>query len=188
MRNAVLAVVIGLVCIVGTASATIPDPALCSVDPNDGFLGVVTYPDPDPGGPATMNINVRNGDNENIPNAYVQIIYLVPGNHCFCPGVVLDGSGLSTGDGLTIRGADGVVVRGLQILNFPGDGIVLTGGARDAVLGGDSAIGTAPLGQGNLISNNHYAGVVLEGAGTNGNQVLGNYIGTDLTGDVALGR
>ncbi len=92
MRNAVLAVVIGLVCIVGTASATIPDPDLCTVDPCDDFLGIVTYPDPNVDGSAQFTCNIRNGDNEPIPNAYVEGVFLVPGNHFFCPDLVLDGN------------------------------------------------------------------------------------------------
>jgi hypothetical protein len=92
MRNAVLAVVIGLVCIVGTASATIPDPDLCTVSPCDDFLGLVVYPDPNPGGSAEFTANIRNGDDEPIPNAYVEVVFLAPETHTFCVDVVLDGN------------------------------------------------------------------------------------------------
>ncbi len=40
--------------------------------------------------------------------------------------------------------------------------------------------------QRNLISTNYYAGVLINGTGANNNQIRGNYIGTDVTGNVAL--
>jgi hypothetical protein len=92
MRNVVLAVVIGLVFAAGAANATIPDPDLCTVDPCDSFLGVVTYPDPLAGGSAEFTVNVRNGDNDPIPNAFVEVVFLVQANHVFCGDVVLDGN------------------------------------------------------------------------------------------------
>ena len=55
-------------------------------------------------------------------------------------GVVLDGGGLSGGDGLVIFGADGVKIHGLQILNFPLYGIVLFGGVSNTIIGGDRSI------------------------------------------------
>jgi len=102
--------------------------------------------------------------------------------------VILNGSGLSTGSGLVVNGADGVIIRGLQILGFPWDGIDLIGGATNTIIGGDRSIGLAPLGQGNLISGNAYDGIVVADEGTSGNSVLGNYIGTDATGTAALGN
>jgi hypothetical protein len=100
-------------------------------------------------------------------------------------GVVLDGSSLSTGAGLVINGADGTVIRGLQILHFR-FGVALINGARSAVVGGDRSIGSAPLGQGNLISGSRYSGVILQGSGTANNQVVGNIIGTDAAGTKAV--
>lgn len=92
MRNVVLAVMIGLVFTAGAANATIPDPDLCTVAPCDDFLGVVTYPDPLPGGSGEFTVNVRNGDNDPIPNAFVEVVFLVEANHLFCPDIVLDGN------------------------------------------------------------------------------------------------
>jgi hypothetical protein len=97
-------------------------------------------------------------------------------------GVILDGSRLTDGAGLLIHGADGVVVRGLQIVNFPESGIVLDGGASLITIGGDRSIGKAPLGQGNLLSGNRHAGIWVEDEGTSNNLVIGNYIGTDVAG------
>jgi len=101
-------------------------------------------------------------------------------------GVILDGSSTTYSSGLRIVGAHGVTVRGLQVVKFPGYGISLTGGAADSVIGGSRQTGAAPLGQGNLISGNLQAGILLEDAGTSGNQVLGNIIGADLSGMHAM--
>jgi len=124
-------------------------------------------------------------------------------------GVILDGSGL-TGDtdGLRVEGAEGVTIQGLQILNFEW-GIVL-GSATNCTIGGDRTVGAGPMGQGNMVSgnlnqgiqcsgtsnviignfinDNGEAGIVLHGVGTTGNQILGNFIGTDLSGEVAVGN
>ena len=63
-------------------------------------------------------------------------------------GVVLEGSGASFSSGLRISGADGVTIRGLQIVHFPRYGIELSGGARDAVIGGSRHVGAARSGTG----------------------------------------
>ena len=100
-------------------------------------------------------------------------------------GVVLDGSGLTEGVGLVVSGAGNVTIRGLQILSFPSDGLELINGAHDCVIGGDRGTGAGPLGQGNLLSGNGDTGIWLEGPGTSGNFVRGNFIGTDLTGNAS---
>jgi hypothetical protein len=60
------------------------------------------------------------------------------------------------------------------------DGIVITGGATNNTVGG-----TAP-GAGNTISGNARLGVNIAGAGTSGNVLLGNRIGTDGAGGSAV--
>ena len=118
MRKVVLAV-IGLVLSVGIASATVPDPNNCSVLPPDTFDGVITSPYT--GTPPTaieFNVNVRNANNDPIPNAFVELILGVPGNHCLCPAAVLTGTTDANGDvgfaiaagGCTI-GANAIKVR-----------------------------------------------------------------------------
>ena len=52
----------------------------------------------------------------------------------------------------------------------------------------NSTIGGSTAGARNVISGNGNHGVVLTGAGVLGNDVDGNYIGTDVTGTVALGN
>lgn len=94
-------------------------------------------------------------------------------------GVILDGSQLAEGNGLTLS-ASCCKIMGLQIVNFPGNGIQAEGNWNQ--LGGSRAIGTGPLGQGNLASGNGICGIVTGGWYT---EVLGNLVGTDITGTEA---
>jgi len=54
------------------------------------------------------------------------------------------------------------------------------------VLSSGNIIGGTTLGAGNLISGNGLSGIILQGAA--GNLVQGNFIGTDITGTIALGN
>ena len=69
---------------------------------------------------------------------------------------------------------------GVQPVPNGGDGIVIGGEAQSNTIGG------AAPGAGNLISGNIGNGIQLQQVGTSVNQVLGNYIGTDRTGQVRL--
>ena len=62
------------------------------------------------------------------------------------------------------------------------DGVLITVGASNNVVGG-----TADQAR-NVISGNGSNGVQIDGGGTTGNNVRGNYIGTDRTGTVDLGN
>ncbi len=97
MRSIALTV-LGLLFVVGIAAATVPDPNLCTVDPCDVFgmppgtsPGMILYPCPEDDGFAEFTCNIRNADGDPIPDAVVEIIILVPGNHCICPEGVLTG-------------------------------------------------------------------------------------------------
>ena len=89
-------------------------------------------------------------------------------------GVILDGSRL-TGQfepGISINSV-GNTIRGLQILNFPWSGIVVSGNGGNLI-------------QGNVVSRNREAGIQI--SNPNGNVVIGNRVGTDATGRIGLGR
>jgi hypothetical protein len=100
-------------------------------------------------------------------------------------GVILDGSRASKGTwgGLNIN-SDNNVVKGLQILNFPVNGISLSGAHN--TIGGDRTRGEAPIGEGNVIGG---SGVFeIETKVAFGNLIKGNYIGLDATGQKRIGK
>ena len=102
-------------------------------------------------------------------------------------GVILDGTRLPlefNSTGLEIYSDDNTV-RGLQILGFHGAGIVVAGGAKHNAIGGDRTLGTGPSGQGNVLGNNGF-GIALWGEGTSYNAIVGNLIGTDVSGTTAV--
>lgn len=129
------------------------------------------------------------------------------------PLIHLDGSGLAPGaNGLVVEGGASLIA-GLVITGFSGAGIVLTGGGGNLVeschvgvdpLGGRAASngeGVVILGSshntiggdesaGNLISGNAGAGVRITSAVGEaiGNAILGNRIGTDISGSTAIGN
>ena len=129
------------------------------------------------------------------------------------PVIELDGSGAGASvDGLNIT-AGGSTVKGLVINRFRNDGIELSGSSGNTIEGnyiGTDVSGTADLGNsnvgvlvigapnntiggtaagtGNVISGNDQYGVYIYASGATGNQVQGNYIGTDKNGTAALGN
>jgi CSLREA domain-containing protein len=130
------------------------------------------------------------------------------------PIVELDGTNAGEVVGGLVISAGDSTVRGLVINRFyPGDGIVLTDNGGNTIQGnflGTDVTGTVALGNyrgvfvtggstgnliggtgahaGNLLSGNEGAGIRLSDAGTEGNKVQGNLIGTDLTGMSPLGN
>ncbi len=95
-------------------------------------------------------------------------------------GVILDGSNLESGNGLTVYSFYNRIM-GMQIVNFPQHGIDLQGGYN--VAGGSRKEGGGPMGQGNLLSGNGLYGIRVGGYDQT---VLGNYVGVDLSGENAM--
>ena len=63
-----------------------------------------------------------------------------------------------------------------------GSGVSISNGASDNTIGGPEP------GEGNVVSANGGDGVTVDGAGTSGNVVQGNLVGTDNTGTFGLGN
>ena len=130
------------------------------------------------------------------------------------PVVTLDGSAISdsSADGLRLyAGSDNSHVKGLAIVDFPADGIVIQNSSAHIIelnhigtdgsvnLGnagvgirlsdaGGNLIGGSTAAQRNVISGNGDHGIHLSGAGSTSNVIAGNYIGTGANGTTVLGN
>jgi len=131
------------------------------------------------------------------------------------PDVEIDGSAAGEVSGITITSAYNTI-RGLVINRFFWQGVIISGqDARDNTIAGNyigtdftgtvdlgnrgagifivsgahsNTVGGVDSGDRNLISGNDSNGIYIGDIGTNGNIVVGNYIGTDITGTVGLGN
>ncbi|NIM94969.1 MAG: hypothetical protein GTO18_14810 [Anaerolineales bacterium] len=99
-------------------------------------------------------------------------------------GVILDGSGMPGGSGLEIK-SNGNVIKGLWILNFPDQGILIFESSENLIGGINASPGGPCTGDCNIINNKNF-GVLIQGEGSTGNIVSGNYIGSDATGKVGM--
>ncbi len=156
-------------------------------------------------GPGVKVINLS----EPLPEITEQVVIdasTQPG-YAGTPLVELDGALVGNNSGLFIK-AGGSTVRGLAIVRFNGNGITLSDCNNNLIQGnhiGVDAAGTVKQANGsgihlsnssnnliggttlatrNVISGNVSFGVLVNG---NGNIIQGNFIGTDVTGKVALG-
>ncbi len=93
-------------------------------------------------------------------------------------GIYLYGSG--TTDTIIVGNKIGTDITGTLAVGNANDGVVISQGASDNTIGGTA------FGDANLISGNNNSGIYLDGAGTTGNVIAGNEIGTDITGTLAL--
>ncbi len=99
-------------------------------------------------------------------------------------GIWIDGPG-ATGN---VVGGDwiGINGTGAAALANGQDGVLLSNGASHNWIGVNPVNGPEDSDQKNFISGNTGDGVELSGAGTTGNVIAGNYIGTDFTGTLAV--
>ena len=122
-------------------------------------------------------------------------VYILAANNNIIGGTVAGERNIISGNG-----EDGVRIEasgatGNQVLgNFIGTDVTGTVGLRnfaDGVLisaSPNNTIGGTVAGAKNVISGNNARGILIEGPAATGNQVLGNFIGTDVTGTVGLGN
>jgi titin len=148
-----------------------------------------------------------------LPSLTVPVEFYTPinfQNGSFQPSITLDGSSAGSGTvGLTVK-TSGTRIQGLAIDNFSGGGVLYDGSAASGEVLYDNFIGVDLSGSGaagngtfgvearngasniyiysNVISANSGNGIVFTGAGTSGNQVFSNMIGTDATGTHYLGN
>jgi parallel beta-helix repeat protein len=122
---------------------------------------------------------------EDLPGIHVGNLTIDASN----AGVILDGTNVTAdwAGGLQIVNSDGNTIRGLQISNFSGRAIDISGDSHNNVIGGDRSVGSGPFGQGNLLVHNGN-GIVLSTPGASSNTITGNLIGTDATGTEPLGN
>jgi hypothetical protein len=94
-------------------------------------------------------------------------------------GVAIDG--LEATGNLVLGNYIGTDATGKLARGNSGDGVLISNAAENTV-------GGATVAERNLISANGGQGVEIRGTSASGNLVAGNYIGTDLTGNVDLGN
>jgi titin len=98
-------------------------------------------------------------------------------------GVFISDAG--TNDNVLSGNYVGLDVTGTKTLGNEGVGVFLANGVQGTLIGtnGDNV---NDLAERNLISGNGFQGIFIQGLGTNGNIVAGNYVGTDKTGSLRL--
>ena len=100
-------------------------------------------------------------------------------------GVILDGMASPQGTNGLIVTSNNNVIKGLQVIRFPLAAIRIQN-ASNNIIGGNRTSGACLMGEGNLLSGNGTTGIeVHDGAN---NVIVGNFVGTEITGDVAFGN
>ncbi len=126
-------------------------------------------------------VYINGSDNNTIGGTSAAARNIISGNGggFLSPGVWVNGSGAT---GNFIRGNYiGVDVSGGVALGNGGDGVVISDSP------GNTIGGTSP-GERNVISANGLRGIEISGGTATGNQVQGNYVGTDAAGLVSTGN
>jgi len=100
-------------------------------------------------------------------------------------GVQISGSG--TDFNVVAGNFIGTDVTGTVEFGSGGNGVTINGGARSNRIGTDGD-GAGDAAERNVISGNRSSGVAILDPGSDNNIVAGNFIGTDVTGTLALGN
>jgi titin len=125
---------------------------------------------------ANMNgIEILGAANNTIGGTATGAGNVISGNKLY--GVVLSGSG-ATGN-VVLGNRIGTNGAGNGALGNGGTGVLLQGGASN------NTIGSTVFGAGNAISGNSF-GILIQDAGTTGNVIVGNRIGCDVIGTIAV--
>ncbi len=136
-------------------------------------------------GPHTINFSVAGTINISSSAALLpELIQSITIDATTAPGyagspvIMLDGTGLGSGNGLEITAVN-CAVYGVEIANFPYRGIYLNGSSANNFM-----IGTG--GKGNIIRSNGYFGIDLNAA--HDGMISYNKIGTDAAGSTCMGN
>ena len=101
-------------------------------------------------------------------------------------GILITGSG--TNSNVVAGNLIGVNAAGTAAIANQHSGVRIRGGAKYNLIG-TNADGVSDLDERNVVSGNvSFDGVSIAGAGTDYNVVAGNYLGTDITGLIAIGN
>ena len=174
-----------------------------SITLNDDYIGLnLAGAAAGNGGNGVLVWSESNGDfiGQNESDASGVVANVISGNRL--NGIELAGSSSNR----LVDNRIGTNAAGTSAIANGGDGIDITGGSRGNEIGGTAFVNTVthqannPTGSkgtvppvfvvpplGNLISGNDGNGVVID-AGSRGNELNGNFIGTTASGDAALGN
>lgn len=110
----------------------------------------------------------------------------------------LGGTAAGAGNLISGNGDRGVVLDAIASLNVlrgnrigtdaAGSAALPNAGGGVALYGSQNSLGGAAAGARNVISGNAQQGIDIAGAGADANEIVGNHIGTDAAGAVALGN
>jgi len=128
-------------------------------------------------------INLIGGSNNLIGGTTGVAANLVSANAF--PGIAIGGTNVS--QNLVQGNFVGVDIRGTAALPNDGAGVLLGGvSGTNNTVASNNTVGGAAAGAGNLISGNDGSGVEVNNKDSNGNLVQRNFVGTDISGTVAL--
>jgi parallel beta-helix repeat protein len=92
------------------------------------------------------------------------------------------------GDGIALGGYGNLILGNLIGLDVSGTNAFPNHWSGVTFNGPNNTLGSLTPGEDNVISANNDAGITMYGYNVSGNQIIGNKIGTDITGNVNLGN